>query len=114
VTVQSGAAHQSEILKVIISESGVTLTLVAPDVIPTATPSPTGTLAPIGTSTPVIEDPPVVPPVNFGDWFVSLLGLMGVCSSAFWYGYRSRNMNQGLLLALPALVSGLMGTTTMP
>jgi hypothetical protein len=118
VTVQSGLARQSDTVKVFIPDAGsIIVTVLPPDVTPASTASPTetpgaerggGTGPPDETAaggTNLSRDRHV----NFQDWLIAVLGLLAICSVEFWIGYQTRNLNQGLLLALPTFVTGLAG-----
>jgi hypothetical protein len=47
--------------------------------------------------------------VDFGDWYLGVLGLVGISLAAFFYGFNGRDVNRGLFIALPTLVFGLLG-----
>jgi beta-N-acetylhexosaminidase len=119
ITAVSGEARNSETVQLVVSDTGTRIEVLPPDVTPTAVaptptpqtpePSPTAPAAPTLVPTPVATQTPVVPSVDFGDLFLALVGLIGIGAAAFMFGLTTRDLNYGLLLALPTLAFGLLG-----
>lgn len=118
ITAISGNARNSETVYLAVSETGsAEIDVLPPDVTPTPsptftaqapTPEPTAAAAPtaLPVSTPV--PPPDGNSVDFGDLFLSLLGLLVIGGLVLFYGVTARDVNYGLLLALPTVVVGLL------
>ncbi len=117
ISVVSGDAQNSDQVQLVVPDTGsAEISVLPPDVTPTETLSPTDTPQPPATepaaSTPEpVQTPtptPVERAVNFGDLFLSILGLALIGGAAFVSGYVQGDVNRGLLLALPAILGGLL------
>jgi beta-N-acetylhexosaminidase len=114
ITAVAGDATNSDTIRLFGSGN---IEVVPLDIPATITPTPTESpeeeaalnsmLTPTPTETPIVE--PKDPNVEFGDLFLALLGLVGMCAVAFVFGMFRRDVNYGLVLALPMLVFGLIG-----
>ncbi len=117
VTVVSGEARNSEVLRLIVSETGsAQVDILRPDITPSVTPTPSSTpepeptelTAPTPTFASVPKPPAGKPAVSFGDLFLTLLGLAVITGIIFVLGFIRRDLNYGLLMALPVLIVGLL------
>jgi beta-N-acetylhexosaminidase len=119
VTAVSEPAQLSFTLVVDLPESGDgDVRAEPPEVTPTA-PNPPATEPPDasvgvgGTPTPEVPLPPPPPGrqgVNFGDFLLTIVGLLGISGLAYRLGRRrgGGQVNDGLFYALPSLVGGLL------
>ncbi len=117
ITVSSGEALNSEVLRLVVSETGsAEIAVLPPDIVPTITPTPTVTpepqptesVEPTVTSFPPEESTGTRARVGFGDLFLAVVGLTVIGALIFVIGFTRRDLNYGLLMALPALVVGLL------
>lgn len=117
ISAVSGDARNSEIVYLVVSETGsAEIDVLPPDITPTPspTPSPTPTepatevILPTPAPQPTPTPEPPVDSVNFGDLFLSLIGLLGIGTAVMLYGMTRHDLNYGLLLALPTVVFGLL------
>ena len=119
VSVVSGEANNSETLRLVVSESGsAEIDVLPPEIPPTAAPTPTETPAPeetpetppTATAEPAeVEETEVTASVRFADLFLALLGLLAMSALVFVLGFTRRDLNYGLLFALPTMIGGLIG-----
>ncbi len=117
ISAVSGDAVNSQTLALV----GGRITEVAPTIAPTPVPQtlvtdtpeppPTVSVEATPTITPTPTDgpnPPTEPSVEFGDLAVVLILLVGISGGIFVLGLYLRDFNFGLLIALPALLVGLL------
>src|SRR5574341_1598483 len=106
ITAQAGPALSSIPLTARISEAGTVefITQVPP---PTDTPSPTPEAVTVTADsalpspTPAVDNGGSGGPVNFGDLFLSLIGLITVCAAVFVFSLlRTGDNNHSLTVAL--------------
>src|SRR5574341_357017 len=115
ITAQAGQALSSIPLTARISEAGTVefITQVPP---PTETPSPTPEAVTVTADsalpspTPAVDNGGSGGPVNFGDLFLSLIGLITVCAAVFVFSLlRTGDNNHSLTVALLSALVGLVG-----
>ncbi len=107
ITSQTNLAHQSLTLVMSIPGTGsITITVVPPNVSPTPTLTPTE--RPLVTPTPS-PLPPSPKRVSFRDLMITMFGLFVIGMGAFAFGRLRGGVNFGLLLALPSVITGLIG-----
>lgn len=117
ISASSEPAMLSDTIQVVIPETGGATILRASLIPPTPTvtpapetPTPSDTHTPTPTTTPT--DGGDSPPrhVDFGDLFLTMVGLLALSSGAFWYEnvWKDEDLNVGLLLALTPMVGGLL------
>ncbi len=117
ITVASGEARSSETIRLVVPDTGrAPIAVLPPDVTPTATLAPTRTPAPQPTQVPepTLEVAATPEPmssrnsVSFAHLFLATLGLALLGTGVFAIGFVLRDLNRGLLLALPTLIFGLL------
>lgn len=118
ITAVSGEARSSETVYLVVSETGsAEIDVLPPDITPTPSPTPTlepPTPEPTPAVAPTLETESTQPPdaevnnVDFGDLFLAVLGLLIIAGLILLFGTTTHDLNYGLLLALPAVVFGLL------
>jgi beta-N-acetylhexosaminidase len=119
ISASSEPAMLSDTIQIVIPETGgATISRGRPNPPPTPTPttspeSPTPDYTPhtpTPTATPVNDDSETRRHVDFGDLFLTMVGLLALGSGAFWYEnvWKRNGLNVGLLMALPPIVGGLL------
>lgn len=117
ITVSSGEARNSETVRLVVPDTGrAPIVILPPDVTPTATLSPTRTPIPRPTAQPEATPQAAATPevsqhrssVTFAHLFLASLGLTLLSAGIFAVGFVLRDLNRGLLLALPTLIFGLL------
>ncbi len=117
ITVSSGEARSSETVQLVVPDTGrAPVIILPPDVTPTSTAAPTRTPVPRPTTQPEVTLQATAPPetslprnsVTFAHLFLASLGLTLLGMGVFAIGFVLRDINRGLLFALPTLIFGLL------
>jgi beta-N-acetylhexosaminidase len=118
ISATSGEARNSTTITIAVRDSGeAEISVLAPEIPPTLTPTPTEEAAPIPTPTEQSPDgaqtdssiTPAAKLVSFSDLFLTLLGLTVIAGAVLLWGMVRHDLAFGLTLAVLATASGLLG-----